>query len=87
MDEGPCNHHMITVANGLQLRLIAVSEPPLKLQSDVHFWLQESQGKMYIDFTLTVDFQNPRIVIEKWELVDDQEHRTQQVTVFFLVTC
>lgn len=37
---------------------------------------------MNIVFTITVDFQSPRIVIEKWELVDDQEYRTKQVTVY-----
>lgn len=39
---------------------------------------------MNIAFTLTIDRQNPRIVIEKWEPVasDGQEHRTQQVMVY-----
>lgn len=61
---------------------IAVSESQLKLQSDVRFWLWQGQGKVNIVFTLTVDRQNPRIWIEKWESAGDREHRIQQVTVY-----
>ena len=57
---------------------VAVSESQSKIQSDVRFWSWKSQDKVSLVFTLTVDRQNPRIVIEKWEPAGDREHRTLQ---------
>lgn len=61
---------------------VAVSESQSKLQSDVRFWLRESQGKVKLVFTLAVDCESPNITIEKREINDGQEGCTQQVTVY-----
>lgn len=62
---------------------VAVSESQPKLQSDVRFWLRESQGEVKIVLVLTVNRKRPEIVIEKWELSqDDRPHRIQKVAVY-----
>ena len=60
---------------------VAVSENQSKLQSDVRFWLRDGRGKVKIVFTLRVDRESPRIVIEKWVLKDERVHRDGQVTI------
>ena len=60
---------------------VAVSENQPKLQSDVRFWLRDGRGKVKIVFTLRVDRESPRIVIEKWVLKDERVHRDGQVTI------
>lgn len=61
---------------------VAVSESQPKLQSDIRFWLRESQGDVRIALALTVDRKRPHILIEKWETQDGRPHRTQKVTVY-----
>lgn len=58
------------------------SESRVKLQSEVRFWLHESQGDVKIVLTLAINREKPEIVIEKWELNDNRPHRTRQVTVY-----
>lgn len=60
---------------------VAVSENQSKLQSDVRFWLRDGRGKVKIVFTLRVDRESPRIVIEKWVLKNERVHREGQVTI------
>ena len=60
---------------------VAVSENQPKLQSDVRFWLRDGRGKVKIVFTLRVDRENQRIIIEKWVLMNERVHREAQVTV------
>ena len=61
---------------------VAFSEPSqAKLQSDVRFWLRDGRGKVKIVLTLTVDRESPRIIIEKWVLKNNREHRQEQVTI------
>lgn len=61
---------------------VAVSESQPKLQSDVRFWLHESQGEVRIILTLAVNHKVPEIMIQKWELQDNRPHCTQQATVY-----
>ena len=60
---------------------VAVSENQPKLQSDVRFWLRDGRGKVKIVFTLRVDRENPRIIIEKWVLMNERVHHEAQVTI------
>lgn len=60
---------------------VAVSESQGKLNSDVRFWLRESQGDTKIVLTLRVNRTVPAITIEKWELQNDRVHRSQHVAI------
>lgn len=62
---------------------IDASDCPAKLQSDVRYWLHESQGEVNVVLTLTLNRRTPDMVIEKWERQNgsDRHHRTQRVAV------
>ena len=60
---------------------VTVSENQPKLQSDICFWLRDGRGKVKIVFTLRVDRENPRIIIEKWVLMNERVHHEAQVTI------
>lgn len=60
---------------------VALSEAQSKLSSDVRYWLHQSQGDVKIALTLTINRQKPEIILEKWELQNDRQHRTQRVKI------
>lgn len=62
---------------------VAVSETEAKLKSDVRYWLYESRGDVKVVLTVAINRRAPEIVIEKWELPEDERrtHRTQRVVI------
>jgi hypothetical protein len=60
---------------------VALTETRSKLNSDVRFWLDKARHDVNIALTLDIDQREPRITIEKWELVQDKIHRTQRVVI------
>lgn len=60
---------------------VAVSESQEKLERDVRWWLNPARGGANLTVTIKVDRKKPRLTIAKWQRVDDQIERTQQIVI------
>ena len=58
----------------------AFSEDQSKLVSDVRFWLNGSEGKVKIVFTMKIHSKS-NVTIDKWEPSDGRSHRTQHIEI------
>lgn len=60
---------------------VAVSESQEKLERDVRWWLNPHRGNANLTVTIKVDRKKPRFTIAKWQRVDGEIERTQQIVV------
>ncbi|KAJ5806804.1 hypothetical protein N7474_010396 [Penicillium riverlandense] len=64
---------------------VALSEPQSKLESDVRYWLRQSNGAVQVALTMKINRRIPEITIEKWARNDEQRigrpHREQRITI------
>lgn len=60
---------------------VAVSESQEKLERDVRWWLNPDRGQANLTMTIKVDRRKPRFTIAKWQRVDGEIERTQQIVV------
>ena len=61
---------------------IAFSETPSKLVSDVCFWLEGTKRTAQVVVTLTINWQNPQITLERWEQQNSHAHRVQKIAIY-----
>ncbi|KAJ5940178.1 hypothetical protein N7516_000346 [Penicillium verrucosum] len=60
---------------------VGISESQMKLQRDVHWWLDPAKGDANTTVTIKVDRKRPRLMIDRWERIDGVIQITQQIEI------
>ena len=60
---------------------VAVSESQAKFERDVGWWLSPTKGGANMTLTVKVDRRAPVLTVDKWQWVDGEIERTQQITM------
>jgi len=60
---------------------IAYSEPRRKLEEDMKFWLNDSNGDVNVALTITIERRGLKITVEKWSLQGQRATPTQKMEI------